>query len=268
MAYGISSAAMIKAERVFLDLSNPRHTPFDDQDQAIAHLCREELVLELAHDIVEHGLNPLELFALLKDGKNTYIVAEGNRRACALMLLADPELAPAKIRAKFKALSEDWEPIKELFSVVFKTREEVTLWLDRIHAGFNEGKGRRQWNSEQKTRNSGYSKNTLAQTLLDLGEAKGLISDNERKGRLSTVESFSRNPIVKDALGITHTDPLKISTTLTVEDFELVFKKFMEDVATRVITTRKGRDKDGLANYANDLRNIEGLSGKRIDQTM
>ena len=140
MAYGISSAAMIKAERVFLDLSNPRQTPFDDQDQAIAHLCREELVLELAHDIVEHGLNPLEMFALLKDGKNTYIVAEGNRRACALMLLADPELAPAKIRAKFKALSEDWEPIKELFSVVFKTREEVTLWLDRIHAGFNEGK--------------------------------------------------------------------------------------------------------------------------------
>lgn len=233
MAYGISSASMIKADRVFLDLQNPRHKPFDNQDQAIEHLCHEERIVELAQDIVKNGLNPLELFALLKDGQNTYIVAEGNRRVCALMLLNDPELAPSKFRGKFTALSAMWAPVEEVFSVIFETREEVTLWLDRIHAGFNEGKGRRQWNSEQKTRNSGYSKNTLAQSILDLGQAKGFINEKERKGRLSTVEAFSRNPIVKDALGITDTDSLKISTNLSEEDFDLVFKKFMGDVASK-----------------------------------
>jgi hypothetical protein len=257
---------MIKADRIFLDLSNPRHKKFDNQDQAIEYLCANEQTLELAQDIAENGLNPLELFALLKEGKNTFTVAEGNRRACALMLLRDPELSPAKYRKRFKALSEKWSPVKELFSIVFKSRDEVNLWLDRIHAGVNDGKGRRPWNSEQKARNSGYSKNTLAQSLLDLGEAKGLITESDRKGRLSTVEAFSRNPIIKDALGITNTDPMKISTTLPDSDFDLVLKKFMNDVASKEITTRKSRDKDGFSNYANDLRNVDGLSGTRVRQ--
>lgn len=108
-------------------------------------------------------------------------------------------------------------------------------------------------------------KNTLAQTILDLGQAKGYITEDERKGRLSTVQAFSTNPIVKDALGITNTDPLRITTTLSSEDFELVFEKFIKDVASQEITTRKGRDQDGFANYANEIRNIDGLLGKRVD---
>lgn len=257
---------MIRVDRVFLDLDNPRHKPFEDQDQAIAYLCKEERVLELARDIAENGLNPLELFALLKDGQNSFIVAEGNRRLCAIMLLSDPELAPANVRQKFSQLSFGWEPITHLFSVVLSDRDQVTLWLDRIHAGFNEGKGRRQWNSEQKTRNSGYSKNAFAQTLLDLGQVKGYITEEERKGRLSTVESFSRNPLFRDALGITNSEPTRISTALPEADFDVVFKRFMGDVAKQIITTRKGRDKDEIAAYANDLRNLEGVTGERVEQ--
>ncbi len=181
---------MVRLDRVFLDLKNPRHKPFDDQSKVIEHLCREEFVLNLAKDIVKNGLNPLELFALLEDGQNTYTVAEGNRRACALMLLADPDLAPANCCKQFTKLSQEWEPIKEIFSIVFKTREEVMLWLDRIHAGINKGKGRSQWNADQKARNSGYAKNTFALALLDLGENRGFITEEERNRRLSTVDSI------------------------------------------------------------------------------
>lgn len=265
MSNGIANATMVSVDRIFLDLVNPRHEPFDDQSQAIEYLCREERVFELARDIAENGLNPLELFALLKESKNSYIVAEGNRRMCAIMLLRDPELAPAKVRSKFQTLSENWTPIDKLFSVVLETRDEVTLWLDRIHAGFNEGKGRRSWNSIQKTRNNGTSKNTLALSLLELGVKKGFITEQETKGRLTTVENFSANPLVKDALGITKSDPIKISTTLPPEDFNLVFGKLMKDVAKKTITTRRQRGKVGYEKYANELRRIEGLSGDRVE---
>ena len=83
MDYGIASATMIEFDRVFLDQSNPRHEPFDDQDAVIEYLCRDEQVLALARDIAKNGLNPLEVFALIPDGEDAYFSAEGNRRLCA-----------------------------------------------------------------------------------------------------------------------------------------------------------------------------------------
>ena len=187
MEYGISSAQMIDVDRVFLDQDNPRHERYVDQEAAIEYLCNDEKILQLARDIVKYGLNPVELFALIPDGDNTYLAAEGNRRLCAIKLLNDPDLAPPGIRKEIERAADDWQPIKQLFAIVFANRDEVRLWLDRIHAGFNDGRGRRQWNAEQKTRNSGYSKNDRAQAILDIAQHRGYISEEERKGRLSTV---------------------------------------------------------------------------------
>ena len=196
MSYGVESAKMIDVDRVFLDLSNPRHTPFEDQNEAIEYLCREEQVLSLALDIATNGLNPLELFALIADGDNAYFSAEGNRRLCALKLLNDPDLAPANLRTDFKKAAARCNPIEQLFVVIFNDREKVKLWLDRIHAGFAGGRGRRQWNAEQKARNSGYSKNDLAQIILDMGQDQGLITLAERQGRISTVQRYLANPLM------------------------------------------------------------------------
>ena len=45
MDYGVESSVMIDVDRVFLDLGNPRHDPFDSQEDAIEYLCQEEKVL-------------------------------------------------------------------------------------------------------------------------------------------------------------------------------------------------------------------------------
>ena len=206
MEYGINSAQMIDFSQVFLDQENPRHDPFEDQDAVIDYLCNDERVLLLAKDIAKNGLNPLELFALLADGPDTFVTAEGNRRLCALKLLNDPDLAPADLRNEFRQAAESWIPVDELFSIVFKSREEVRVWLDRIHAGFNEGRGRRQWSSEQKARNSGYKKNDLAQIILDAGEKLGFIAATQRKGRLSTVQRYLSNPHMRNILGLDISD--------------------------------------------------------------
>ena len=146
----------------------------------------------------------------------------------------------------------------------FNNRDEVRLWLDRIHAGFAEGRGRRQWNAEQKARNSGYSKNDLAQAVLDSGEDLGFISASERKGRLSTVQRYLGNPHVRNALGLDVNDPNTITTELREEDFHIVFKRFMEDVGDKHITTRD--NSPAIREYANTLRNLQGVSGERVEK--
>jgi len=264
MDYGINSAQMIDVDRVFLDQDNPRHERFVDQEAVIEYLCNDEKILQLARDIVKYGLNPVELFALIPDGDNTYLAAEGNRRLCALKLLNDPDLAPPSIRKEIENAADAWQPIKQLFAIVFTTRDEVRLWLDRIHAGFNDGRGRRQWNAEQKARNSGYSKNDRAQAILDVAQHRGYISEERRKGRLSTVQRYLGSPHLRNSLGVDFTDRDEPTTDLSEEDFSLVLSKFIEDVAEKRITTRNNSDE--IKNYANGLGKIEGFSGNRVDK--
>lgn len=264
MKYGVALTQMISIDRVFLDQQNPRHEPFEDQDAVIEYLCRDEKVLPLAKDIAKHGLNPLEIFALLPDGNDTYVSAEGNRRLCALKLLNDPDLAPADQRKEFDGVALSWTPIQQLFAIVFDSRDDVRLWLDRIHAGFAEGRGRRGWNSEQKTRNSGYSKNKLAQAILDVGENLGFISESDRKGRLSTVQRYRGNPQMRNALGLVVSDLDNISTELPENDFSIVFRRFMEDVGQKCITTRE--NSSAITKYANDLRNLPSVFGERVEK--
>lgn len=261
MKYGVESAKMIDFDRVFLDQDNPRHEPFDDQAAVIGYLCHDEQVLPLAKDIAKNGLNPLELFALIPDGDDAYIAAEGNRRLGALKLLNDPDLAPSNQRQEFKQASSTWTPIQQLFAIVFDSRNDVRLWLDRMHAGFASGRGRRQWNAEQKARNSGYSKNDLAQTILDNGEDRNFISATERRGRLSTVQRYLSNPHMRNALGLDVSDLDNVTTELPDEDFHIVFKRFMEDVAMKRITTRDNSSR--IIRYANGLCNLQGVSGER-----
>jgi hypothetical protein len=102
----------ISVDRIFLDLANPRHKPYKTESEVIEYLCREEYVFALAKDIVKIGLNPLELFALIpldkeKGSRRTFMVAEGNRRMCAIKLLHDPDLAPAKLRKDYAKMAQD-----------------------------------------------------------------------------------------------------------------------------------------------------------------
>jgi len=107
----------IPLDRIFLFQDNPRHKPCETQVQVIEWLCDNEEVSQLAHDIVQHGLSPLDRFGVIRDHETdgedaTYIAVEGNRRLCALKLLTDPDLAPPKWKAFFEKHAEIWVPIK------------------------------------------------------------------------------------------------------------------------------------------------------------
>jgi hypothetical protein len=165
MKNAVANAQPIPVDRIFLDLKNPRHKPYENESEVIEYLCREEYVYALAKDIAQVGLNPLELFAVIPLASNgrrsakSYVVAEGNRRMCALKLLHDPELAPANLRKDFTKLAEKAPDFDEVLGVVFNDKAKSDIWLERIHNGPQGGIGRRTWNPDQKTRHFGDKKN-------------------------------------------------------------------------------------------------------------
>lgn len=233
----------VEIDRIFLDQQNPRHKPYQTQAEVIDYLCNHESVLSLARDIAKNGLNPIEQFALLhdedaEDDDATYIVAEGNRRICALKLLHDPDLAPTKLRNGFQQAASGWQGVGPLPCVLFNDRPAVDLWLTRIHDGEQGGMGRKKWSSDQSARHSGSDKDKLALKLLDYAERKGLISEEERKGTLTTVTRYVMKAPVQEALGINASDLDKIEVTKPEGDFDLLLGKFLGDLASGHVNSR------------------------------
>jgi len=255
--------------RIFLALDNPRHEPVESEGEAIERLCTKEDVVPLARDIVRHGLSPLERFAMTpigqtQSGDPTYWVAEGNRRVCALKLLADPDLAPPKYRKTFERLSENWSPIKSVDAVVFNDVDTLRIWLDRVHSGAQGGIGRKTWDAEQKQRFSGGSKNRLAQAVLDYAEAEGMITKAERQGKLTTAQRFLNPEVFQETLGLDRTNPDELSRTRPKSEFDTMLRRFTRDlVAGEEVTSRK--NKPEIIQYARGLAALPNVTNTRIE---
>lgn len=258
----------MELDRIFLDPKNPRHEPYDTQSEIIDYLCRQENVYQLAKDIRENGLNPLELFALIpdEDGPDnddpTYFVAEGNRRICALKLLDDPELAPAKYRKVFQKASENWKGMPSLSCVLFEDRDAVDIWLRRIHDGEQGGIGRKKWNADQSARHSGDEKNKLALAVMDYAEEKEMISPENRKGKLTTVQRFFDKKVFCEAMGVVDTDLNDIRRKFPQPDFNLLLEKFLNDLMSGTIGSRSNTTQ--IEAYSRELCVVDGLTHKEI----
>jgi hypothetical protein len=265
MKYSNMNTQMVQVDRINLDQSNPRHDKYVDQEEVISYLCINEQVLSLARDIATYGLNPLELFALIPEGEGSFIAVEGNRRLCAIKLLNNPDLAPADQRREFRKAAENWEPMGMITAIEFEKRADVEVWLDRFHAGADEGRGRRPWNADQKARNSGYSKNNFALALLDFGQQRNLISAKDRKNRISTVQRYLANPKMRNTMGLdpNYIKPLKSS--LDENNFLTMLQFFLEAVAEKKINTRDNKTK--ILDFSHKLSMLDIFKKAETDLT-
>ena len=261
----------ISLDQIFLHHENPRHERYESQSEVIDYLCSNEYVLPLARDIVQHGLNPLERFAVFRDDTSdesespAYIVGEGNRRVCAIKLLADPDLAPPGIRQSFENLAAQWSGVDTLPTVVFHDMEDLNLWLDRIHQGPQGGVGRKDWNADQKQRHSGSNKNRIALALLDYAEQKSFISPEDRKRKLTTVQRYAGNKIFQETLGLDSTKPDEVCRNRTEEDFDLLLRQFVADLLNRPGDVNSRSKSPQIEEYARKLSTVPGQSRDRID---
>ena len=209
---------MLPIQRLHLDPLNPRHNPLESDAEVIAQLCGKEYVFALANDVVKRGsLSPLDVLGVIPfDGHpNHYIAVEGNRRACALILLSDPNRAPtAVLQDQFRRIASNANIPKQVKVHVFANRADAKQWIDLRHLGSQGGIGTIEWDPDQKTRaaegntRTSSHQNKLALAVLDRLVAKGLLSSEQRnKVSLTTVARYLGTPGVRTLLGLdSHTD--------------------------------------------------------------
>ena len=138
--------------RLHLDLLNPRvGRGVSTETEALSRLLERhgEHILGLARDIAKNGLNPIELWAVIKE-RNRLVVLEGNRRLVACRLLLDPGRAPATWRRRFEPVRADKvrEDYDRAGCVLFGRRSEARHWIELKHHGLGNGEGTAPWGPE------------------------------------------------------------------------------------------------------------------------
>lgn len=145
----------ISISRLHLDLHNPRlgHHTVVSEDEALARLLQEfgSEIFYLAKSIASKGLDPTQMWAVVKEN-NKFVVLEGNRRLAACRLLADPHKAPTvEWQKKFRLVREHMsadDSYKRPLCHIFQERKDARYWIQIKHHGKGKGEGVASWGPE------------------------------------------------------------------------------------------------------------------------
>jgi hypothetical protein len=216
---------VIDIKRLHLNPTNPRHSPLERQPEIIKALYSSEEVQALARDIANRGaLSPLDLIGVyeLPDQPGHYVTLEGNRRTCALILLADPARAPTTdARAYLESVAQGSSVPTKVPGFVFPNKEAADQWIDLRHMGAQGGVGTRPWSPDQQAnalaRRSGSGptaaaarQNLLAHAvLLRLKETDLITPAQYEAASLTTIARYLTTPAVRALLGLGHNERLE-----------------------------------------------------------
>jgi len=256
--------ANIKIDQLVLDAENPRiqseagqinirQAVIDDQGSKI---------VELATDIVEFGLNPMDRLMVLQPdpAKKEFIALEGNRRTAALQLLAKPDLMndlaiPDSFRSKMQDLAEDFDKkaVEPLKCVVMADRETARRWIELRHTGENDGRGIVGWNGVQTARFRGDK--TLS--ILDMVEAHAGLTPDEldavkKSFPITTLDRIVSNPNVRTQLGLQIIDG-EFHSEYAGQEILPVLKRIVLDLAQKKINVTKVKTAEQQKQYVASL---------------
>lgn len=234
---------------LLLDLSNARlGATQPSQQAAYVALAKQQgrKLVKLAADIVENGLDPLTLSAVVptEGRRKWYKVIEGNRRVLALKALETPSivssaLAPVDQR-KLVELSEQYaeNPISLMTCVLFETEEDAFHWIETRHTGANDGVGIIEWDPNEqdryKARHGSRPVRQPAGQILDF-VAKIEGSDSTAShGIMTNVKRLISTPGIREALGIETVEGQVVSRYPAEEVAKGLFK-IIDDLRSRRI---------------------------------
>lgn len=216
---------VIDIKRLHLNPENPRHAPLERQPEIIKALYSSEEVQALARDIAKRGaLSPLDMLGVyeMPDHPGHYVTLEGNRRTCALILLADPARAPtSEARSYLESMAQGRSVPKQVSAFVFPDKGAADQWIDLRHMGAQAGVGTRSWSADQQAnalaRRNGVGpasaaarQNLLAHAVLLRLKEAGLISpDQHQAASLTTIARYLTTPAVRALLGLAHHERLE-----------------------------------------------------------
>lgn len=257
------SVEMINLSRIYLHNENPRHDPINNESEIISYLIANEGVKQLARHIADAGnISPLERIGVVAHSKvnGAYVAAEGNRRICAIKLLADPDKADTEANRKYfrNLRSKMVNRLSTVEAVVFEDMKTARPWISLRHEGEQEGAGTKRWNAEQIARFSaqeGNGKNANIQSYLLMQYARRQrLLPAEKIGALSitTLTRFLSNRAFRAMLGLTDNKTLAI--TVSPQEFDRAVTRFLLDslsAESGVNSRTRVGDREG---YAEKLR--------------
>jgi hypothetical protein len=148
----------INVDRLLLDPDNPRLASAEvgkSKEELVRFMWEEMAVDEVAMSIAANGFFQEEPLLVIpgdkpkhKDEEQKYIVVEGNRRLCAVMLLRDPKLRASVKANDLPLISEKaTAALQELPVSIYESRKD--LWE---YFGFRHINGPKAWDAESKAK--------------------------------------------------------------------------------------------------------------------
>lgn len=238
----------IEIANLLLDMDNPRVEPAKHQPQQMQQLLDDQgdNIKNLAEDIVEYGISPIDLLLVMPssvDGK--FIALEGNRRILALKILSNPHVLGgltmiSSLRKKLEQLAGDFKgkPIDKLSCYEVKSRDEARHWLELRHIGQSQGAGVVGWSGVATARFRG---NDPALQALELVARSGRLSNEDAAQALSlkfpitTLRRLLESRDVKDFLGL-EVKGQKLQSSLPADELIKPLKRMVMDLIHGKIT--------------------------------
>jgi hypothetical protein len=209
---------LIPLAKLRLNKENDRHGPLPSEHECIQWLLthHREHMLNLAQNIAEHGLSPIDSILVLPagdDAPSSYNVWEGNRRVAALKLLDDSNRChDATLRRKFtKIKGHARVPITDSVEcTVAPSAEEADRLIELRHQGPQDGVGTVAWDARQKERHQqrlgkhgryAFS-NQVMEAVIDKIDPELKDKIQEKGFSISTLDRILKNTHAREFLGL------------------------------------------------------------------
>lgn len=209
---------LIPLARLRLNHENDRHGPLPSEHECMQWLLthHRDHMINLARDIAEHGLSPIDAILVLPAGENApgdYEIWEGNRRVAALKLLDDPNRChDGRLRQRFTNIRGSAKvPLpQEVECTVAPSVEEAERLIELRHQGPQDGIGTVSWDAKQKSRHQQRlgkrGRYAFSQQVLDAitdkldDEVKAKVQAKEFP--ISTLDRILNNTYAREFLGL------------------------------------------------------------------
>ncbi len=230
-------------------------------------------ILELAADIAQYKLNPMDRMMLLQPNpeKAEYIALEGNRRTAALQILNNSDLLkdlilPDSLRQKFVELADNFDPksVEPISGVLMPDRESARRWIELRHTGQNNGRGIVDWNGVQTARFRGDK----MLDVIEFVKVKGELTPEEMAAidtnfPITTLDRIISNPKVRQKIGLQIMDGKFFFSFPWKEEIKIL-KKIILDLATKKINVTAVKSKDQQISYIDSLPASLMPSGQKL----
>lgn len=255
----------IKITNLLINVNNPRYESQQSQKDALEMIILEQKdkIYNLASDILEHGLNPLDVILVTPNSSNRYLVLEGNRRVTALKLLQNPMLINddmQSLRKRFARLikGKDVSSLKSVKCVITDNQSEANIWIKRKHAGQLDGRGTVSWNSLQIQRFEARSEGKTSDVLqiIDFMLASDfvppIIKSHLPSINTTNLERLISDPDVRKHLGI-NKNKGKLLSNYNQKTVLLALVKIIEDITSLDFSVKRIYNKEKRKQYIEEL---------------